>query len=882
MKRDVTRVVVASLAVIAAIAAVVLALRTQGSVGPGGVPQSGVPESADPMVSPRGAVVPTVANHGGHAREEADVAAVGARTVEPGAGSGEPSADASCLVRVVDGVGRLAVPGARLWIASGEALTAELAEAAQGGDESLASLSSWCAAHRAAIADDSGELQIPRSPGSRLLLVASDAPVPADAGRVGWCIVGVGEPDATAPVVVTIDARRSLSIRVRDAHGRACAGVPLRVGILRDAWVEAIWRGQSDAEGQAIVTDLLQRTRPRAERTELAGVRGIAFVDAPLGARPRFEFAADDPPREAIDFVMPATGALLVEFAPSLRAPVHDASASVEELALEAAERVLLGGGGREFREGIVRFAPVALGLRLRVHVWIGNASLAHAVEVDDPTAPDEERRVVVSPFADTSLVVVRLLDASGQGLPGRRFDLRIRAESGQSSIESSTTVTSDRDARVRIVQNDELGETAARSFVIRDEGEDLEAGLPLPQPWRKGETDLGDLRLLAAPLLVGGVVLDDAGAPIVGAELRISGVDERPYRSDAEGRFAIRVRNTPDEAALDVSSRSHLPAAAIPFRPGTADLIVRLAAAGAIAGALDHDPLVVRAHFSIACVERGTGTRRVVPIWGRQFEIPSLAPGRYDVGLQLAGRAEPLAHIADVAVTSGATTTLSPFELGGRLRTLGFHVVDEGGAPIAEASALIVADTGTAGAPNFDGVLVQGGKGVVVTADPLVDLLVFAPSCRAELVRGLRDGQLITLRGAHVLQVRVPPAALPPSGFALRVTVETAEPVVPRTGRFVFRGDRSTRATSGGWPYPAGASGIVGGDGTVALRLAVSGRLRIVCAVVRSGDEQAGNVLVPGIAPAEFVFPELAAEQQLDLAIDPAAVAAAVGGLGR
>lgn len=877
MKRDVSRVVGLALVASAVIVAVVLVHWLQGSVAP-----DGDHGSTGPRISQRAAAVPAVANDVGSAPWGIDVADAGPRTVESGVGSGEQAAGVGCLVRIVDGVGQIAVPGARLWMASGEALTDELAAAARDDGDSVAALAAWCGTRRPAIADESGELSVTRSSGSRLLLIASDTPVLADARRIGWRILDSGELESTATVVLPIDGRRNLSIRVRDAQGSARAGVPLRVGIRRDAWVAAIWRGQSDANGLAVVTDLLQRTRSRAERAELADLRMIAFVDAPLGARPRFEFAADDPPREAIDFVLPLTGALLVEFAPSPGVPIHDATVSVEELGLEAAERVLLDGGGRGLREGIVRFAPVALGLRLRVQVWVGNASLAHGFEVDGPTAPDEERRVVVSPFADTSLVVVRLLDATGQALPERRFDLRIRAESGKSSTESTTSVTSDRDARVRIVLNDELGEMAVRSFVIRDESEDLEAGLAMPRPWRKGETDLGDLRLLAAPLLVGGVVLDEAGAPIAGAELRVSGIDEGPFRSDAEGRFAIRVRSTLVEASLDVSSRSHLPAAAIPFRPGTADLVVRLAAAGTIAGELNHDPLVVRAHFSIVCVERGTGARRVVPIWGRQFEIPSLAPGVHDVSLRLAGRAEPLAHIADVAVTSGATTTLPPFELGGRLRTLGFRVVDEGGAPIAEASALIVADTGTADAPSFDGVLVRSGEGVVVTADPLVDLLVFAPSCRAELVHGLRDGQLVTLRGATTLQVRVPSAALPPSGFALRVTAETAEPVVPRTGRFVFRGDRSTRASSGGWPYPAEASGIVGEDGTVVLRLAVAGRLRIVCAVVHSGDEQRGNVVVPGIAPAEFVFPDHATEQQLELAIDPAAVATAVGQIGR
>lgn len=216
--------------------------------------------------------------------------------------------------------------------------------------------------------------------------------------------------------------------------------------------------------------------------------------------------------------------------------------------------------------------------------------------------------------------------------------------------------------------------------------------------------------------------------------------------------------------------------------------MLVRLDQAGALHGEVLLDPLGTRVHLSLLVRERRTGAVLREQVSSGPFALESVTPGTHDVSLRLAGIAEPLAIVADVVIDGGETTTLSPIDLRGVLRKSTFRVVDENGAPLADASALMVANVGTEGRMEDQGVFVRDGTGVVVTTARDIDLLVFATDRRAELVRSLRDGQQIPLTPRPVVRVQVPIASLPQPPVALRVQLEPLDEAFPTRALRVAR----------------------------------------------------------------------------------------------
>ncbi len=787
-------------------------------------------------------------------------------------------------VRVVDAVGPVA--HAAVWIAVMDAdLDAAMRGAdarvgqAAGGADPLAPLR----ARPVLFTNAAGEVDGSSIPDTgRFVVAASDAAEASASRRLGWRRLDRAQLADIKLIVVTIDARTAVTLRVRTAEGTPRADIPLRIGLPSGGWLTPLWHSATGSDGSATVHDLAPRARAFAGTESFAALRAIAYVDAPLGVRPRAEIAPAALPAEPIDLVLPPTGSLRVDLDQRGAVPVRAAQVSVEEIGLTEDERRLVSAQGIAMQEGSARFPLVGLHLRLKVTVRIAGASQARVVEVAGPIGAGEERRVVVPVIGDANVIAARLLDPDGKPLFTESFALRVRAQQGGTSNESSTMIESDADARVRIGQEDKLDDGAERSLELRHHKRDLSVTIQVAKPWPKGETDLGDLRMEAAPLLVSGLVVDGDDKPIADADVSVDEVDDASARTAADGSFTIRSRSPVTATTLHASARAFLPSGAIKIAAGTRDLRVRLGGAGVLQGELLLDQVDVRVYLFVTTRERRTQATESEEVWGNSFELTHVVPGTHDVSIRVAGVVAPVAQARDIVVTAGSTTKLPPFDLRGQLRKIAFRVIDEHGVPLRDANALMTSNVAANTAAAFEGVLIRDGHGMIVAAKSQVDLLVFALGRRTEFVPSIQDGQQVTLIPAPIVVVRVPTATLPTPPLLLLVQIESLEGRFPSEASYVLRGGGSVHSSSGGRPWEGDQTGLVDAGGQARIPVNTTGRQRVRCWVARNQEKGMQQAEVEGVTPTEITLRDNSDGETLDVTFTADAVARAAARLRR
>lgn len=702
-------------------------------------------------------------------------------------------------------------------------------------------------------------------------LRAAGAPEPAASERtLTRDAVAAGEPTA-GPSEVVADRAGTLVLRVRAADGTPRAGVPLAIAVHTRSRPSVLWRGSSGEDGCARIDDL------RSEG------RAVAFVDAPLGARPRVEIDLAARPAAPVDIVLPRTGSLRVELDATRAAPVTAATVVVEEVG-STDDTALPRARPTPMRDGVARVPFVGLDLTFLVSVTVAGSTHPCQVEAKGPIGAGEERRVVVPLLSESRVLVARLLDAEGQPLPEVFFAVKssARHRSSSSSSSSSTVVRSDAEARVRFVGTDRFGGDAERLVELRQDERDLEVELPVPEPWPAGETDLGDVRMAPAPVLAGGQVVDAAGQPVAGARLRVPAVAGAEAKSGDDGRFAVRSRAAAGDAELHASARGFLPFGPLAFAAGTTGLVVRLEAAGILAGEVLCDRIDARVDLRVVTEAERDGARQEHEFAGTSFELEHVVPGTHAVSIRLAGSTDPVATETDVVVRAGETTRLK-FDLRGLLRRIAFTVVDEHGTLLPEASALIAADVGSGrGQGTYDGVLIANGQGAVVVRGEAAapELLVFAPERCAVVVPALQDGQLVTLPKAPAVVVHVPAAALPSRPLHLQVELEPVDERFSTRASYVLRGRNEMSSTTGARPWAGSQLALVRGNGEAHLSVATSGRHRVRCWVARNDQGGQRRAEVEGVTPAEVTIAPGAGDHALRIEIDAGAVADAAASL--
>ena len=368
--------------------------------------------------------------------------------------------------------------------------------------------------------------------------------------------------------------------------------------------------------------------------------------------------------------------------------------------------------------------------------------------------------------------------------LAGRVLEQGTRAPVGDAFVwpgEPGDAVRTDAEGRYALVVNP--GAPGERSWLSAETGRHLRATEQTPPAPAGGGEAAGATFALVPAAVIAGTVVDEAGRPVAGAELRATAVAQRfPFpraqagsftRSDAAGRFRLWLTAgtahdlsashpdytagrlavptlAPHEARTDLSVVLARGVDAFgrvvdsAERP-VAGATVRLMAAP-VAAASGPDAIFARLTSDEQAPEATTGAE------GR-FGFPHLAPGRFDLTVRAAGFAPITVRGVEVP-QGGAAADLGTVILGPGATVEG-RVVDRRGGPIPGASVFFQTTGG--GRLTRSRRLLEGSEPQATTdADGRFALVDLAPGERIALTIVKPGYAEATLPG-----VEVPPARL-------------------------------------------------------------------------------------------------------------------------
>jgi hypothetical protein len=234
---------------------------------------------------------------------------------------------------------------------------------------------------------------------------------------------------------------------------------------------------------------------------------------------------------------------------------------------------------------------------------------------------------------------------------------------------------------------------------------------VPLPDALTRGKHDLGKLRLPAAPLLVGGFVVDGRGEAVFGADVDVVIRRRAPFvrehrfvRTLANGGF--RVTGDTDGVLgteLGAQFKSAGSGAPIAFAVGASDAVLTLRRAGSLRGRILQPATGVPANLRVVAtpVDPPGEPVEIAPSRGGELLAHDLAPGNYTVRVTLGAEDAPVFALERVLVREGETTrpaALDPLDLRGLVREVRVRLTaPDRRAPAATVSYRASGDAETA-----------------------------------------------------------------------------------------------------------------------------------------------------------------------------------------
>jgi hypothetical protein len=204
-------------------------------------------------------------------------------------------------------------------------------------------------------------------------------------------------------------------------------------------------------------------------------------------------------------------------------------------------------------------------------------------------------------------------------------------------------------------------------------------AQVPLARALDSPIADIGDVVMVAPPLLAAGMVTTSRGEPVRDAQVRVSVQEHALDPADPptwtllewllaetreDGSFELRGELEGTWLRIWATRADHATMDWVDTAPGNAGVALHLDASAGIAGSVLLDPGVSLTRVSVAFENHQRlqrfGSLGASPADGlyadRSFRMFGLAPGRGDLVVRAAGIAEPLAVVRDLELEPGAT----------------------------------------------------------------------------------------------------------------------------------------------------------------------------------------------------------------------------------
>lgn len=627
------------------------------------------------------------------------------------------------------------------------------------------------------LADVHGEVRIDRSTGYSLAVFARDGE--------DWGQLYVAASNTELRHRIEIERDLTLRARVLDAGGNPAAGVPVK-------FTDDIYASRGIGPGPTVRTSdpdgiaVFEHAHVSVQKSW--GEDAVLRIECLMKESVFGKIDLANPPVEPVELRIPVTG--------SMRFTLVDAGGQrVRNLLEEVYGTCFLMRDTGEvsrwmrFDDGVLEVTRIGLGLELRLE--LDSAAVSGRVECVGPTIPGQRVDVDV-PVEVRPTISGRLVDR--EGLPQKGYWFATLMHGGRGWYNHYFETAEDgmfhtpvpelpyRTVGKRVIWfHRTLPDDEHQSFL------DLEA-LEL----RPGRNELGDVVLVAPPLLVEGSVVRSNGEGVADAKLSVARGDPGgeiyylPKAGDdhgvagADGAFEIRAFYEGPKLllqAVDGAVRGPF----VSFEPGA---VVRyeLPSVGAIEIPVTFAEGIGPDDVLYELTDRSTGLyKRRAALYVFDDGVvrwKGVPIGEYDVGARMVGAPEVLFSRTGVRVDAGETTRLESVQLGSDVRPVRLRVVSASGEPVDKASVVVAPDRDP-GTPRTARQTALGDIELYTSATP-IDVLVLAPGFRSLRTRVV-DGATVQLQPGLEIELRVTlPDGFPAEGQALVPQLRRFDPSDP------------------------------------------------------------------------------------------------------
>jgi hypothetical protein len=630
-------------------------------------------------------------------------------------------------------------------------------------------------------ADERGRIQIPWPEGKDVFLLAWS---PGRAG--GGNIPSPRAPDEVSRLELYPDW--DVVAAVVDASGRPAPRVRIEMG--RGAGSEAPAAAlETDAGGRAC----FQHAGLELGLSNLAEI--LLSVDLPLSERLGQRIEGEAPPAEPIRFQLPPMGAVEARVLDAGRAPVTDGTA-VELGLVRPGEARDVSPFSRHGRTRLSRptaggkasFEYVELGAEVELLVRSATSGVSSTDFFSGPRVAGQRVEHMLVLGLNHPVLAFRAVDETGRPLAKEKLALRAQFRSTFIIHADQSDVTTDEQGSFTFDLESRFLEGDRRTLLVTALGGALGVEVDLSRAFGPGTNPMGDLVLLAPPLVVGGRVLDASGQPVEGAELRFElpvrdreDNDQVLYwsearfraRSEAAGNYAVR--DFTDETVVRVSARKDRQrSAAVETAVGTADLAIALEATGSVAGSVRLDPDMPADALEVKLLPGGLVPRQGAAMspgsWDRRhraslepdgtFRLDERPAGRYGFTLGVKDQ-DPLVELDAVDVVAGQESRdprLEGIDLRSRLFVARLTLV----LPDARTGELqgnaILRPSGKNGTAE-ERHWFRASPVVLVSPHDPIDVRLVVSGYRTESLEAVRGDREVRLRPALSARLVLPPS---------------------------------------------------------------------------------------------------------------------------